>query len=631
MAGRAPQAVGRHRTPPVPIRHLPRVRLQYISVTPRTYAGFCLALLLAITLWLLAPSLRSANVALPVPARTHAIPVNTVPLLNSWTIWWNANSLGRGLAGYWNAPIFHPEPGTFAFSEPQPATLLLAPLVWWNDSPFLAYHCYLLVNLLLNGLVTLFVLRRLRVNRLVSLAAGVAVLLLPLVWEQLDTVQLVPLWPAVWIWYGLIKLTETRVATPGPAFSLQVLLRKTIATAIGLAIGCSMQAALCVHHLLMIAWLAVPATICLVVGRPLKIVSIRLAIAGGLALLLLLPMLQPMRRIHAERRFERSEQTQQALSASATQWVKQPLRGWWNTHRDVERISEGSFNPGWLRTILAGSILLYWPYVPHRRRRVVLFLAVLLVLAICLSLGTNLRIGNLVVWGRLVDTVPLLQSVRSVYRFAFFAQLAIVLLAAISLDQLWRQWQHWTRLHGIRAPRHAIRQRKGGLRTSLSGKLVAAIWFGLVLCLAFEVPTPQLRLVGVPAVGLHREWIEHLADDPQAAPILCLPMAQGYSEAALESEARWMIFGSWHGRPLLNGYSGFFPERWFDYTSRFSTAELMPEDVDYLLQLGVQCIVLDRTRPNCPRFASGLLNDDQPPRVYNALTTQEGIEVWRIR
>ena len=43
----------------------------------------------------------------------------TVPLLNVWTILWNVESVGRGFSGYWNAPIFCPLTGTFAFSEPQ--------------------------------------------------------------------------------------------------------------------------------------------------------------------------------------------------------------------------------------------------------------------------------------------------------------------------------------------------------------------------------------------------------------------------------------------------------------------------------------------------------------------------------
>ena len=50
--------------------------------------------------------------------------VATVPLFNLWTIWWNADRLRHGLKDYWDAPIFYPERDTFAFSEPQPTTMI---------------------------------------------------------------------------------------------------------------------------------------------------------------------------------------------------------------------------------------------------------------------------------------------------------------------------------------------------------------------------------------------------------------------------------------------------------------------------------------------------------------------------
>src|SRR5690606_18272581 len=87
--------------------------------------------------------------------------VVTVPLFNAWTIWWNCDRLAHGFRGYWDAPIFFPEQQTFAFSEPQPATLMVAPVLWGSGSPILAYNAYLWLSLLLNGLVTLWLLKSL--------------------------------------------------------------------------------------------------------------------------------------------------------------------------------------------------------------------------------------------------------------------------------------------------------------------------------------------------------------------------------------------------------------------------------------------------------------------------------------
>ena len=49
-------------------------------------------------------------------------PVATVPRFNLWTLSWTADRLTHGFAGWWDAPIFWPQRGAFAFSEPQPLT-----------------------------------------------------------------------------------------------------------------------------------------------------------------------------------------------------------------------------------------------------------------------------------------------------------------------------------------------------------------------------------------------------------------------------------------------------------------------------------------------------------------------------
>ncbi|NIQ52158.1 MAG: hypothetical protein GWN71_01345, partial [Gammaproteobacteria bacterium] len=62
-----------------------------------------------------------------------------MPYFNVWTLGWNASWLTAPDAGYWDAPIFHPAPGAFAFSDPQLLTGLAATPLWWM-SPALAYN-----------------------------------------------------------------------------------------------------------------------------------------------------------------------------------------------------------------------------------------------------------------------------------------------------------------------------------------------------------------------------------------------------------------------------------------------------------------------------------------------------------
>src|SRR3989442_2198479 len=111
----------------------------------------------------LAPALvQTAPLVLP---RTPHIPFGnypaaTVPRLNLWTLWWNSERLLHGYRGYWQAPIFYPEPYAFAYSEPQWLTGVAASSFWWTSgSPALAYNPCLLIGFPLNGWGSHFLFR----------------------------------------------------------------------------------------------------------------------------------------------------------------------------------------------------------------------------------------------------------------------------------------------------------------------------------------------------------------------------------------------------------------------------------------------------------------------------------------
>ena len=151
--------------------------------------------------WSIWPAPRFLCTGLPTGPSSPA----TVPMLNAWTIWWNADRLAHGLAGYWDAPIFHPETGTFAFSEPQPATWIVAPIVWATGTPIPAYQVYLIGTLVLNAVFAVRLLRTLPVRWAAATAGGVAVLLLPLVHQNREAAQLMSLWGILWTLEALIK------------------------------------------------------------------------------------------------------------------------------------------------------------------------------------------------------------------------------------------------------------------------------------------------------------------------------------------------------------------------------------------------------------------------------------------
>ena len=160
----------------------------------------------------------------------------TVPLFNAWTIGWNVDRLAHGFAGYWDAPVFFPARSAFAFSEPQPATLVLAPVVWLSGSPVAALNVWVWLSLVLNGMFAWRLLRQLQMPDAASAVGASAMTMLPLSIAHADVAQLVPVWPALWLWSALLRFRETTAASA--------------AVSAGAAAG--MSAAVCVHQTLLL-------------------------------------------------------------------------------------------------------------------------------------------------------------------------------------------------------------------------------------------------------------------------------------------------------------------------------------------------------------------------------------------
>ena len=88
-----------------------------------------------------------------LPHLTSAIPSDLGdPLLNTWILWWNAHQLPFTDA-YWNAPAFAPMARALGLSETLLGlTWLTTPLQWFGASPVLAYNVLFIALPVLNGL-----------------------------------------------------------------------------------------------------------------------------------------------------------------------------------------------------------------------------------------------------------------------------------------------------------------------------------------------------------------------------------------------------------------------------------------------------------------------------------------------
>src|SRR5690606_11499986 len=131
------------------------------------------------------------------------------------------------------------------------------------------------------------------------------------------------------------------------------------------------------------------------------------------------------------------------------------------------------------------------------------------------------------------------------FRFAFFVQLAIALLAAGLLDAMWSLAQRLTKNRSQRFARPIV------WTTS-----VIVITAGVVA--ALEVPPARQRLYEAPSLG--QAWIQWIKDNSDPTrPMLCLPFPKGVDVEHYERTALFMYEQIGHRRAMVSGYSGFFP------------------------------------------------------------------------
>ena len=483
---------------------------------------------------------------------------STVPLFNIWSIWWNADRAAHGFDGYWNAPIFHPASNTFAYSEPQPLTLLVAPVIWLTGSRVLACNVYLLLSLMLNGIAGNALLRSLRVRQFSSLAAGAAIVLLPVVHWQRDVVQLIPLWPSLWTLRALIRLSDRpRVRSGAEA---------------GLAFGVTFLT--CGHHGLFLAiLLAGTGWILLSALRERRTWTAWLC-AACIAAVVVLPVARKLQEVAAVRGFERSDRSVARLSAQlgdyTAAWGWQPLDPGPLAARELWPLS-----PGFVKYGLAFAGLIVG-LRRRRLRRATFFLAAFGALACALSLGVNLSLWGWQPWEAIADYVPGASQVRNVYRFVYFMQLAVVLLAGAGLSGLAVFFRY--------------------LATAWSSatwkRSCIVVPAALAMAAIVEVLPPSPVLAYAPNSARQRGWVEFIRKNTSARrAIACIPFATGNSVSEFQATTWWMYQGTWHGVPMVNGYSGFFPDEYFSlrrtvneqFPAEIALRELKAAGVEYVL------------------------------------------------
>ena len=333
---------------------------------------------------------------------------------------------------------------------------------------------------------------------------------------------------------------------------------------------------MCNYWGMFLAILLVPASVWFWNGRLLRVGFWRdVLLAGLVAGVMILPTAYIQRTLSKQHTWERDASLIVALSAHVRDLTDTP----WTPlvpgleHPEATRANIWPLGGGGLKLLLA-PVGLIAALTARGRRRWGLFVATLGLIALGLSQGPNNRIAEFIPGGLagqspyewLQQFVPGFALIRSPFRFVLFVQLAAVLLSVEALDLLDpRRWKRGTQGAECRAREDATPSHS----TPSPGLSNSALFFLLTqtplivtsLLVTLEVLPASQRLYPCPPSRDLPVWVLWLRDNVSSdEPIACLPFPTGYTVKDYEATAVWMNWSTFHHHPLVNGYSGFFPQ-----------------------------------------------------------------------
>jgi hypothetical protein len=499
------------------------------------------------------------------------------PVLNIWLMWWNSRQLPFTDA-WWNGPFFHPVPGALAFSEHVVGLgLITTPILWLGGSPVLAYNSAFLLSFPLSGAAAYLLCRELTGRDGAAFVGGLAFAFAPYRIAHLSHVDILS-----WYWMPLALLGLHRyLRTSSPwalalfaaAWLMQVLCKGYALFYFSFVVG------------LWILWFAPPWR------EPARVA--RLVGVWAITGLALLPMFLHYRAVHRQYRLERAPSEIEAFSADASAVLYgSPLLSYWPWFRDG---SEMLLFPGLtVIVILAlglGRALRGTSPTAPARSKIRLAIAVLAALTALVALSA-------VVFGPWRATLgPLKLSVKAVDKPLGLAW-AFVILAIVTHARFVDAWRRRSALAFYTSATIACWFFSLGPNPRAFGTLMwnrgpywwllqlpgvsslrvpARFWMVAALCLAVAAALALARLMpparrGAWAIALAASlgvlwdgWIRALPlPEPPARSAVLESLAAG-AEPLLElpmggdADAAALYRAIFHGRPLINGFSGHEP------------------------------------------------------------------------
>jgi hypothetical protein len=477
-----------------------------------------------------------------------------------WRLQWIAHALITSPSRLFDPDIFHPALHALAYSD---ATLLqglvAAPLLWTGVPPLLVHNLLLLAGFTGSGFAMFVLVRHLTGSGGASLVAAAIFTMAPYRIEhfmhlELQWTMFVPL--AFW---ALHRAAETGSAKFGVLAGTFLWL----------------QVLSCVYYGVFLAMLMLVFAPMLVLGagssrvRPAMMAVLT---AAAVSVALTLPYLLPYRAAARDLGVRDAGEIARYSATLTSYLATSNLNRLWGWTADRFGASELRLFPGALALVLA---VLSWA---HRPRRVALLYLVAVIVAIELSFGSH---G--LAYQAFAGHVTPLQGLRAWSRLGIIAEFAIAVLSG----------------YGTLAILHWIPSRSRTPAIVLLVGLAALEYGNRPMALSSGDPArppdayallrraPAGALIELPVPRLDR-----------------LPGWEPYYEA-------WQ---AWHWRPLVNGYSGYYP---VDYLETLIRMTAFPDDTSIrrLRERDVRFVIMHRTFYDADEYTRLMLRIAQRPEL----------------
>lgn len=474
------------------------------------------ATFLGITLWL----------TWPLGARmTTALSGSPDSLLNAWALAWNLHILPRAPLSLFDANIFAPRPDTLAYSEHLFGIVAVVwPVHWVTGNLVLTYNVAVLLSFVLSGVGMYLLVRDLTGDSWAGLIAGAIYLGAPFHFLHLLHLQLLALQWFPFVFWCLLRYFRD----PKPRFL------------VGTVVFSLLQALSCNYYAVYLAFaIVVFGLVLLVVARnlvtPRRVAELAL---GALAVLVVaLPFLLPYQR-NRDRGFYRRYEDVVQFSAVPSDYLRPtafndaPHLRW----LPRQQRSEKALFPGFLVIALAALGIYAGRGGDSARRLMWIFCCVLTILAIVLSLGPETASGTALPYRFFYRYLPGFGSIRAPARIFVLALLGGSVLAGFGASRL----------------------------ISLAHRRGTFIAIALLAGVLFEYQTGSLARALPDAPTIPPVYAE-LAKTPAPGAVVELPLHEG---EAITEESLPMYYSTVHWKPLVNGYSGWWPNDYWELVGR---------------------------------------------------------------